>query len=172
MSVIIRLVCIVLLFACTRPVHAYDVLVSVKGNLIANTCVVSADSLLKEVPLGDIGTRQLSKTGAVSNIKAPFTLTLEACGSTFSGVKIRFSGTPDEVDSRLIKVAAGGATGVAVQILDNEGKLVPLNTQTAAYGVAGSDSVQMTFYARLIATGPDVTAGNVSALATWTTEYQ
>jgi len=172
MSVTTRLVCIILLFTCTWPVRGYDVLVSVKGNLIANTCVVAADSLEKNVPLGDIGTRQLSKAGAVSNIKSPFTLTLEACGPTFSGVKIRFSGTPDDSDPRLIKVAEGGATGVAVQILDKEGALVPLDTQTTAYGVAGNNSVQMNFYARLTATGPEVTAGDVSAIATWTTEYQ
>lgn len=172
MSITLRPVCIVLLFACSLPVHAYDVLVSVKGNLIANTCVVAADSLEKNVPLGDIGTRQLSKAGAVSNIKTPFTLTLEACGPTFSGVKIRFSGTPDDIDPRLLKVAEGGATGVAVQILDQEGALVPLDTQTTAYGEAGNDSVQMNFYARLIATGPEVNAGDVSAIATWTTEYQ
>ncbi|AMG57240.1 fimbrial protein [Pantoea vagans] len=172
MSITLRPVCIVLLFACSLPVHAYDVLVSVKGNLIANTCVVAADSLEKNVPLGDIGTRQLSKAGAVSNIKTPFTLTLEACGPTFSGVKIRFNGTPDVIDPRLLKVAEGGVTGVAVQILDQEGALVPLDTQTTAYGEAGNDSVQMNFYARLIATGPEVNAGDVSAIATWTTEYQ
>lgn len=172
MSVTIRLMCIVFLYACTLPVHGYDVLVSVTGNLIANTCVVAADSLEKNVPLGDIGTQQLNKAGAVSNIKTPFTLTLEACGPTFSGAKIRFSGTPDDIDPRLIKVAEGGATGVAVQILDKEGALVPLDTQTTAYGVAGNDSVQIHFFARLIATSAEVNAGNVSAIATWTTEYQ
>jgi type 1 fimbria pilin len=172
MSVTNRLVCIALFLACSLPVRGYDVLVSVKGNLIANTCVVAADSLEKNVPLGDIGTRQLSKPGAVSNIKSPFTLTLEACGPTFSGVKIRFSGTPDDTDPRLIKVAGGGATGVAVQILDKDGALVPLDTQTTAYGAEGNDSVQINFYARLIATSTEVNAGIVSAIATWTTEYQ
>ena len=172
MSVTNHLVCIALFFACSLPVRGYDVLVSVKGNLIANTCVVAADSLEKNVPLGDIGIRQFSKAGAVSHIKTPFTLTLEACGPTFSGVKIRFNGTTDDSDPRLIKVAEGGATGVAVQILDKDGALVPLDTQTIAYGVKGSDSVQINFYARLIATGAEVNAGNVSAIATWTTEYQ
>lgn len=171
MSVTVRLAGLVLLLVCTLPVRGYDVLVSVTGNLIANTCVVAADSLEKNVPLGDIGTRQLSKAGSVSHIKTPFTLTLEECGPTFSGVKIRFSGTPDEVDPRLIKVAEGGATGVAVQILDREGALVPLDIPTPAFGETGNHSVKMHFYARLAATGHDVNAGNVSATATWTTEY-
>ncbi|MGV2812601.1 fimbrial protein [Enterobacter cancerogenus] len=172
MPVAFRLASIALLMAFTVPVRGYDVLVSVTGNLIGNTCVVAADSLEKNVPLGTIGIKQFSKAGAVSNIKAPFTLTLEECGPTFAGVKIRFSGTPDDDDPQLIKIAQGGATGVAVQILDYESALIPLNTQTTAYGAAGDDSVNMTFYARLAATGAPVSAGEVSAVATWTTEYQ
>ncbi len=54
-----------------------------------------------------------------------------------AGVKIRFSGTPDDENPQLLKVADGGATGVAVQILDKDSVLIPLDTQTAAYGAAG-----------------------------------
>ena len=87
-------------------------------------------------------------------------------------MKIRFSGTPDDENPQLLKVADGGATGVAVQILDKDSVLIPLDTQTTAYGAAGDDSVKMTFYARLASTGAPVNAGDVSAVATWTTEYQ
>lgn len=52
-------------------------------------------------------------------------------------MKIRFSGTPDDENPQLLKVADGGATGVAVQILDKDSVLIPLDTQTAAYGAAG-----------------------------------
>ena len=171
MSVTLRIGCIALLLVFTLPVRGYDVLVSVTGNLIGNTCVVAQDSGEQNVPLGTIGIKQFSRAGAVSNIKTPFTLRLEACGPTFAGVKIRFSGTPDDANPQLLKIADGGATGVAVQILDKESVLIPLNTQTAAYGMAGDDSVQMTFYAQLVATATPVSAGDVSALATWTTEY-
>ena len=171
MSVTLRTFSIALLIF-TFPVRGYDVLVSVTGNLIGNTCVVAADSKEQDVPLGTIGIKQFPRAGAVSNIKTPFTLTLEACGPTFAGVKIRFSGTPDDENPQLLKVADGGATGVAVQILDKDSVLIPLDTQTAAYGAAGDDSVKMTFYARLAATGAPVNAGDVSAVATWTTEYQ
>ncbi len=149
-----------------RPARGYDVLVSVTGNVIGNTCIVSEDSKEQNVPLGTLGVKQFSEAGAVSNIKTPFTLTLEACGPTFAGVKIRFSGTPDDENPQLLKVADGGATGVAVQILDKDSVLIPLDTQTAAYGAAGDDSVKMTFYARLAATGAPVNAGDVSAVAT------
>ena len=163
---------IALLLAISSPGYGYDVLVSVTGNLIGNTCVVSADAKEQTVPLGAIGVKQFSRAGAVSNIKTPFTLKLEECGPTFSGVKIRFSGTPDTGDPQLIKVAEGGATGVAVQILDKDSQLIPLESQTAAYGSAGDESVGITFYARLAANGDTVNPGDVSATATWTTEYQ
>ena len=170
MSVTFRIGCIALL-VFALPVRGYDVLVSVTGNVIGNTCVVAEGSEVQNVPLGTIGIKQFNRAGAVSNIKTPFTLRLEACGPTFAGVKIRFSGTPDDDNPQLLPVAAGGATGVAVQILDKESVLIPLNTKTAAYGTAGDDSVQMTFYAQLVATATPVSAGDVSALATWTTEY-
>lgn len=94
MSVTLRTFSIALLIF-TFPVRGYDVLVSVTGNLIGNTCVVAADSKEQDVPLGTIGIKQFPRAGAVSNIKTPFTIRLEACGPTFAGVKIRFSGTPD-----------------------------------------------------------------------------
>ena len=168
MSVTVRFLPLILLMVITVPARGYDVLVSVTGN----ACIVSEDSKEQNVPLGTLGVKQFSEAGAVSNIKTPFTLTLEACGPTFAGVKIRFSGTPDDENPQLLKVADGGATGVAVQILDKDSVLIPLDTQTAAYGAAGDDSVKMTFYARLAATGAPVNAGDVSAVATWTTEYQ
>lgn len=169
MSVMIRAALLFTTF--TLPVYSYDVLVSVSGKLIGNTCVVSADSKEQAVPLGTIGIKQFSKAGAISNIKTAFTLKLEECGPTFSGVKIRFSGAPDDLDPQLIRLADGGATGVAVQILDQEGRPVPLETQTPIYGATGDESVAMTFYARLVATGANVKSGEVSAVSTWTTEY-
>lgn len=172
MSVTIRFLPLILLMFITVPARGYDVLVSVTGNVIGNTCIVSEDSKEQNVPLGTLGVKQFSEAGAVSNIKTPFTIRLEACGPTFAGVKIRFSGTPDNDNPQLVKIADGGATGVAVQILDKDGGLIPLDTQTTARGTPGDDSVEMTFYARLAATGAPVNAGDVSAFATWTTEYQ
>lgn len=171
MSVTLRIIVMALLMTMTVPVRGYDVLISVTGNVIGNTCIVAASSEEQNVPLGTIGIKQFNSAGAVSHIKTPFTLTLEECGPTFTGVKIRFSGTPDDANPQLLKIAEGGATGVAVQILDKDGVLIPLETQTTAYGTAGDDSVQMTFYARLAATGAPLSTGDVSAVATWTTEY-
>ena len=87
MSVTVRFLPLILLMFITVPVHGYAVLVSVTGNVIGNTCIVSEDSKEQNVPLGTLGVKQFSEAGAVSNIKTPFTLTLEACGPTFAGVR-------------------------------------------------------------------------------------
>lgn len=151
---------------------AYDVLVSVTGRIVGNTCVISADSKEVNVPLGNIGTRQLMAVGDVSNIKTPFALNLEDCGPMFAGVKVRFTGTPEATNTQLLKVDDGGAAGVAVELLDSNSKPLALDTQTNANGTAGSDTVEMNFYARLIATEATVTPGDVSAIATWLVEYE
>jgi type 1 fimbria pilin len=151
---------------------AYDVLVSVTGTIIGNTCVISADSKEVNVPLGTIGTRQFLAAGDVSNIKTPFLLNLEDCGPTFVGAKVRFTGTPDATNTQLLKVDGGGANGVAVELLDSNNKRLPLDTQTDAYGSAGAGTVEIKLYARLTATGETVTPGDVSAIATWLVEYQ
>ncbi|AVF33433.1 fimbrial protein [Rahnella sikkimica] len=173
MPVILRLAAFALISGLiATPVSAYDVLVSVTGSLYGNTCTVSVDSKEITVPLGTIATRQFGESGAVSNVKTPFSINLEDCGPTFSGVKISFTGTPDTHNPELLKTEDNGATGVAVQLLDNRSVAIPLGTSTEAYGSAGAESVQMKFFARLAANGEAVNPGSVSAVATWVMEYQ
>ncbi|ROP58372.1 type 1 fimbria pilin [Enterobacter sp. BIGb0383] len=168
MPVMIR---VALLFAAlSLPAWSYDVLVSVTGRLTGSTCVLSTDSEQQTVQLGAIGTKQFSGETSVSNITTPFTLKLEDCGTEFAGVKIRFRGSAD--GKQRLKIASGGATGVAVNILDKNGAMIPVDTMTTAYGTAGEESVEMTFYAQLVANGDPVTPGSVSAVAIWTMEYQ
>ncbi|MDU6451748.1 MAG: type 1 fimbrial protein, partial [Enterobacter hormaechei] len=51
MSVTIRFLPLILLMFITVPARGYDVLVSVTGNVIGNTCIVSEDSKEQNVPL-------------------------------------------------------------------------------------------------------------------------
>lgn len=174
MSIILRqsLLTILALSFLPAPVLAYDVLVSVTGKLIGNTCTVSTDSTMQTVPLGNIGTQQFGAGHGISNIKTPFFINLEECGPTFTGVKVRFVGTPDGSGTDLIKIDDGGATGVAVELLNKAEKPLALNMQTEVLGTPGAENVQMKFYARLTATGSPVSPGPVSAIATWVLEYQ
>ncbi|WP_145583408.1 fimbrial protein [Yersinia thracica] len=174
MSIILRtsLLTILALSFLPTPVLAYDVLVSVTGKLIGNTCTVSTDSKMQTVPLGNIGSQQFVAGRGISNIKTPFFINLEECGPTFTGVKVRFVGAPDGPGADLIKIDDGGATGVAVELLNKAEKPLALNMQTEVLGTPGAENVQMKFYAHLTATGSPVSPGSVSAIATWVLEYQ
>lgn len=154
------------------PAHGYDVLISVTGSIIGNTCDVAADAKTLSVPLGTIGSGQFRTVGGMGNVKSWFTLSLQNCGPTFTGAKIRFTGTPDPTNTQWLKTAAGSASGVALALFDADDHPVPLNTQTKFYGQAGASEVEMNFYARMIATQSPVGVGDVSATATWLVEYQ
>lgn len=55
----------------TVPARGYDVLVSVTGNVIGNTCIVSEDSKEQNVPLGTLGVKQFSEAGQSAISKRP-----------------------------------------------------------------------------------------------------
>lgn len=172
MKSIKRWICPLLLAGCwSVPALSYDVYINVTGVLYGNTCTLSTDSENINIPLGKISNRQFLSVGAVSQIKTPFKIRLEECGPTFKGAKITFSGEVDEYDNRYIKTDEGGATGVAISLLDHSNTVIPLNSETSAYGLTGEDSVDMLFYARIVATQLPVTPGSVTATATYTVEY-
>ena len=80
MSVTLRIGCLALLLVFTLPVRGYDVLVSVTGNLIGNTCVVAQDSGEQNVPLGTIGIKQLRAPGPSAISKRPSRSGLKRAG--------------------------------------------------------------------------------------------
>ncbi|MFR3707892.1 MAG: hypothetical protein ACLTXH_11675 [Enterobacter hormaechei] len=65
MSVTVRFLPLILLMVLTVPARGYDVLVSVTGNVIGNTCIVSEDSKEQNVPLGTLGVSNLRRGRSV-----------------------------------------------------------------------------------------------------------
>lgn len=86
MSVTLRTFSIALLIF-TFPVRGYDVLVSVTGNLIGNTCVVAADSKEQDVPLGTIGIKQFPVQARSAISKRPSRSGLKRAGQPLPGSK-------------------------------------------------------------------------------------
>ncbi|QHM70231.1 fimbrial protein [Mixta intestinalis] len=162
------------LLFCALPyrVQAYDTMISASGNIVGNGCTIATDSKNLNVPLGEIGMRNFTISGNRISPAKSFFINLEDCSSTFRGVRVLFIATPDPHNPQYIKVDEGGASGVAIQLLDKNEDPVALNTHTPTYGLTGEDTVQIKFYARLIATEAQVNAGAVSAVATWMLEYQ
>ncbi|MFD1801668.1 fimbrial protein [Mixta tenebrionis] len=161
-----------LLGALPGYVQAYDTLITASGNIVGNGCTIAADSKNIHVPLGEIGMRNFTTSGSRVSPGKSFVINLEECSSTFRGVRVRFIATPDQKNPQYIKVDEGGASGVAIQLLDRNENPVALNTLTPAYELTEDDSVQIKFYARMVATETTVNAGAVSAVATWMLEYQ
>ncbi len=170
-SIIRLLLPLLLVGSWPQFASAYDVYIQVTGVLYGNTCTLSTDSENINVHLGNISLRQFLAVGAVSQIKTPFTIRLEECGPTFKGAQVTFSGEVDDHDSRYLKTDEGGATGVAISLLDSSNTIITLNTATDAYSLTGENSVDMLFYARMVATQLPVTPGDVTARATYTVEY-
>lgn len=153
------------------PAKSYDVFLSVTGVISGNTCTIASESKNIYIPLGNISNRQFLNVGDVSQTKTSFTIRLEECGPTFEGAKITFSGIADDNDSQYLKIDDGEASGIAVAIMDNKNEVIALNSTTSIYGLANQQSLDILFYARLVATKIPVTAGKVAATATYTVEY-
>lgn len=151
-------------------VRAYDVLVSINGNISGNTCTVSASSENIKVSMGVNTSKQFSTVGDAGP-KIPFSLSLEDCGASFTGVKVMFSGDTDTQDTSLLKVSTGGSAGLGIQLLDSEGDILPVNTWSPFYGESGNSSVAINFYARYITTEIPVTSGKADAVTTFLLEY-
>lgn len=164
---------IVILFSnlvSVSPGWAYDVLINVSGNITGNTCTISASSENIKVKMGVNTSRQFSSVGD-TGAKIPFSVELEDCGASFTGVKVMFSGDADTQNATLLKIAEGGSSGLAIQLLDSEESILPVNTWSPLYGDSGNSSVAMNFYARYMTTALPVTAGDADAVATFLLEY-
>lgn len=156
--------------ASVSPVRAYDVLIDISGNITGNTCTVSATSENIKVNMG-VNTSKLFSSAGDTGPKIPFSVELEDCGTSFTGVKVMFSGDADAQNAALLKIAAGGGAGLAIQLLDGEENMLPVNTWSPLYGVSGSSNVAMNFYARYMTTELPVIAGDANAVATFLLEY-
>lgn len=80
MSVTLRIGCLALLLVFTLPVRGYDVLVSVTGNLIGNTCVVAQDSGEQNVPLAPLVLNSSAVPGPSAISKRPLRSGLKRAG--------------------------------------------------------------------------------------------
>lgn len=88
---------------------AHDGRVYVTGTITDNTCTLSPDSENIQVDMGTVSNRQFYQAGAGAEWQ-PFSITLQNCGSTASGVTVSFSGTSDPQDGDLFAVNTGADT--------------------------------------------------------------
>lgn len=147
--------------------------VNITGNILSNTCTVSAGDVNKTVALGSVAGKQFTSVGSVSQA-IPFSLTLENCGPSASGVAVTFTGAADVNNGQLLATEGGNGTasGVGVAVLDSAHKLIPLNSASPVYGlVPGQTTSVLQLYAEYMSVESGVTAGAANASATFQLTY-
>ncbi|MDX5627704.1 MULTISPECIES: fimbrial protein [unclassified Brenneria] len=141
--------------------------------VLANSCVVSQDSVNKTVDLGNWASKQF--IGAQqSPYPTRFQITLEDCGAATTGVQVTFTGTQDANDSTLLALNSDStAANVAVAILDKDRNRIAIGQPSEVYALtAGGGNQPLTFYGQYVRTGAAVTPGSANADATFTLSYQ
>lgn len=147
-----------------------------KGEVVNAACAVDAGSVDQTVQLGQVRAAKLATAGSTSTAVG-FNINLNDCDtSVATKASVAFSGTAISSSNNTVLAlqssAAGGATNVGVQILDNTG--TPLALDGASFSAASplSDGPNtLPFQARYFATGA-ATAGQANADATFKVQYQ
>ena len=145
------------------------------GEIVQSTCKVVDKDQNKEVYLGKYPTTAFPNSGSTSDAKA-FDIRLEKCEA--GNYTLRFDGNTPAGHPELLAVT-GGATGVGVEILDNNGSTLPISQEvatpaTVTVAADGQNPGAATFNlrARYKSFKDLVTAGQANSNATFTIEYK
>lgn len=147
-----------------------------KGEIVNAACAVDAGSIDQTVQLGQVRSAKLATEGSTSSAVG-FNIQLDDCDTTVATkAAIAFSGAAvDAANPTVLALqssAAGGATNVGVQILDQTGTALALDGGTFSSPTTLSDGTNIIpFQARYFATGV-ATAGTANADATFKVQYQ
>lgn len=148
------------------------------GQFVNAACAVSTDTADQTINLGEYRTASITAAGQTTT-NIPFNIKLVDCDtSVATTATIAFTGTPDEDNSTLFAVNAGGtnstsASGVGIQLLDSAANDLPPDGTTYSVGttlLSGDNTIPFT--ARYKSTSATVTAGQADADATFVIQYQ
>ncbi|EOF9299815.1 fimbrial protein [Enterobacter bugandensis] len=166
---------IALTLVCTNA-FAADSTLTIRGNVRDNACAVATESKAFTVNLMDNAAKQFNTVGATTPL-VPFRIVLSPCGSSVTAVKVGFNGRQDSDNNDLLKIDGGAsaAMGMAVQILNGQQTMLPVNAPSSSIAwttLTPGQTNTLSFYARLMATRVPVIPGHVYATATFTLEFQ
>ncbi len=160
--------------------------VNFHGSVVTSACAISAGSANIDVDMGEVRTATLAAAGSEASTAKAFAITLEDCeiadtsGSTEENpiaattVAVTFTGTPDSSDANSLAVGSNGsatsAQHVAIRLYDEQGNVVKLGEPAAAIPLR-SGSNTLNFSAKYYSPEGNATAGDASAVATYTVTY-
>lgn len=160
--------------------------VNFNGKVVTSACAISAGSANIDVDMGEVRTASLAAAGSEASTAKAFSITLEDCeiadtsASTEDNpiaattVSVTFTGTPDTADANSLAVGANGGTSsaqnVAIRLYDEQGNVVKLGESATAIPLrTGSNTLN--FSAKYYSPAGKATAGDASAVATYTVTY-
>lgn len=157
-------------FYCVSA-SAVDVTVNLNGGILAQSCNVSSQDLIKNVIFPDLNPKDFNQIGATS-AEQPVSIQLVNCTGNVNNLTYQFSGESDDSDSTLLKIIGKGgmsedilATGLAIEILDENKKKIALNSIQALNKLITSNSYTLDFYLRYKSTSKDIGSGDASSIA-------
>ena len=160
--------------------------VNFSGKVVTSACAISAGSASIDVDMGEVRAATLAAAGSEASAAKAFAITLEDCeiadiskstsekpvASTTAA--ITFSGTPDSSDANSLAVGVNGsvnsAQNVAIRLYDEQGNVVKLGESTPAIPLRNGVNT-LNFSAKYYSPKGNATAGNASAVATYTVTY-
>lgn len=160
--------------------------VNFSGKVVTSACAISAGSANIDVDMGEVRTATLKTAGSEASTAKAFAITLEDCeiadtsASTAENpiaattVAVTFTGTPDVSDVNSLSVGANGsansAQNVAIRLYDEQGNVVKLGEPASAIPLRKGANT-LNFSAKYYSPKGGATAGDASAVATYTVTY-
>jgi len=166
----VRKFLIIILGLYCRSVCAVDVTIQITGGILAQSCNVSSQDLIKNINFPDMNPADFSYLGATS-AEQSFSIHLENCTGSVSNLTYKFSGEADKSDSTLLKVLGKGgnqeeglASGLAIEILDDKKNRIDLNSVRLLNTTISSNTYILDFFLRYRSTESKVGSGNASSI--------
>ena len=151
-------------------VNAADVQVQLNGSILDQSCSIKSADLTKNVIFDDMNPKDFSFLGAVSSMQE-VNIGLEKCTGNIETMYYIFSGYADLSDPSLLKItgqqdtsADDIASGLAIQILDANKNVIPLNQNQNINRTITEQTYNLKFYLRYKSTNTTVTPGDASSL--------
>ncbi|WP_368494798.1 long polar fimbrial protein LpfE [Escherichia coli] len=138
--------------------------------VVAKGCEFESSDL--EVDMGKMTLMKPVSVGRVLNEQG-FVIDLKDCDGTIKA-KVTMDGIPDTNDSSLFSLDSGGATGVALKIVDSKGtQQIPKVSGGGAieWSVTGVTS-QLHYVASYVVVNANATSGTANALVNFSVEYE
>ena len=167
-----------LLFAGVLAVSSVQVLagdgsVHFTGAVTEDTCTVGTEINSQPVELGNIPSALFNAAGDKSSA-VDFTIELSNCPASVLQVLTKFDGVSNPSNTALLSLDSGAtATGVGIEIAEEDETPIPLHTASKPYTVdATTHNASLPYVARYVATDAIVGAGTANGTSQFTLNYQ